>query len=153
MYVYTCTYTGVLLFSFSVLPEIVTQPMDANVFIGEDATFTCIADGEPTPSIQWLFEGRVISNNNNLVIVNVQEADGGEYICIAENVHGTASAIAVLTPLCKCRDVSVSHSQLFSLSHFSPSLSLSPSPSPSLSPSLPLLLLHVHMCPLQLSQL
>lgn len=71
---------------------------------GESASFVCVAQGSPIPSISWLREGttlvgdnRIIPNNIVLEVQNTVSEDSGDYTCRAENVGGRAEATASLT--------------------------------------------------------
>ena len=103
-----------------------TPPVNADAVVGEDATFTCVARGEPTPTITWVFNDQELTNNGSkytitesfdttdmiagvpvatiqsvLVVVGVEEGSGGTYTCRAENTHDTVTADADLQPLSK----------------------------------------------------
>ena len=99
-----------------------TPPDDAATVVGEDATFTCVARGEPTPTITWVFNDQELSNSSKytitetfdttagvpvatiqsqLVVVGVEEGSGGTYTCQAENTHDNVTADAELQPLSK----------------------------------------------------
>ena len=90
--------------------------------MGEDATFTCVAMGEPTPAITWVFNDQDLSNStkytitevlgsvkvnstlivtvqSTLVVMGVEEGDAGSYTCRAENTHMVVMASASLQPL------------------------------------------------------
>ena len=91
---------------------ITIPPEDTQALIGSSATFTCVAEAEPTPTFQWEFEGVVImdvdrydidttSTESALTISDVVASDDGTYTCSAENVHGRDFASANLQVLCK----------------------------------------------------
>ncbi|CAL9683103.1 unnamed protein product [Knipowitschia caucasica] len=70
------------------------------VLKGETLELECIAEGLPTPNILWQKDGGQFSQtvsflnfNKTLKIPDVTEADAGNYRCIANNNHGTASHI------------------------------------------------------------
>ena len=74
-------------------------------------TFTCDADGNPTPTFSWTKDGSVVNttlritfneNNKNLTITNVSKGDSGEYICVAtNNVETVQSNSSTLNVQCK----------------------------------------------------
>ena len=74
-------------------------------------TFTCDADGNPTPTFSWTKDGSVVNttfritfneNNKNLTITNVSRGDSGEYICVAtNNVETVQSNSSTLNVQCK----------------------------------------------------
>ena len=74
-------------------------------------TFTCDADGNPTPTFSWTKDGSVVNttlritfneNNKNLTITNVSREDSGEYICVAtNNVNIVQSNSSTLNVQCK----------------------------------------------------
>ena len=78
------------------------EPMEENqpAPLGATVTIKCPVDGAPYPTIEWSHGGEVIADSThynltadspNLVIVNVQSSDGGEYTCRAENDQGDIS--------------------------------------------------------------
>lgn len=68
------------------------------VKLGESATFSCLATGEPTPKIMWISPRNVlisissdryqITDDGTLVVKKVQMADEGKYACVARNSAG-----------------------------------------------------------------
>ena len=74
-------------------------------------TFTCDADGNPTPTFSWTKDGSVVNttlritfneNNKNLTITNVSRGDSGDYICVAtNNVNIVQSNSSTLNVQCK----------------------------------------------------
>uniref|UniRef100_A0AAY4DI39 Neural cell adhesion molecule L1-like protein n=1 Tax=Denticeps clupeoides TaxID=299321 RepID=A0AAY4DI39_9TELE len=62
---------------------------------GEDLLLECIAEGFPTPNIEWVKVGdklpdRALLENHGklLTIPEVQDTDDGKYMCKAKNPHG-----------------------------------------------------------------
>ena len=51
----------------------------------KSATFTCAADGNPTPTYTWLKDGKPVSSNQVFSIKSVSYASAGEYVCVANN--------------------------------------------------------------------
>ena len=101
------------MFSFKYIlvpPLVIEGPMNRQILEGDSVTFKCIAMAEPDHSIQWEFNGQIISANSSkyilsgvnamdismLTIINVVTEDVGEYTCNAINEHGTANASATL---------------------------------------------------------
>ena len=102
--------------SLTAASMITEAPLDTQAYLGETATFMCVAAAEPTPSFQWDFEGVVImdrdkydidttSTGSRLTISDVTASDDGTYNCTVENTHGRDSASANLQVLCKCSEV------------------------------------------------
>ena len=52
---------------------------------GKPATFSCTADGNPTPAYTWLKDGKLVSSSPTFFIRNVSYADAGTYACVANN--------------------------------------------------------------------
>ena len=48
-------------------------------------TFTCTADGNPTPTYTWLKEEKPVGSNQTFSIESVSYASAGEYVCVANN--------------------------------------------------------------------
>ena len=86
--------------SFLVIPSSIILPA-----AGVSFTFSCSVTGSPIPSITWLHNNNVISNddsitittqeqlvNTTLTIANVQQSDTGDYQCRAENNGGSITS-------------------------------------------------------------
>ena len=89
--------------------------MDQSRNEGDNASFTCQADGEPVPNINWYFNGapvneantmkytismmslNITTNSSTLTIMNVRSSDVGTYTCNATNVVSTNDSSGVLT--------------------------------------------------------
>uniref|UniRef100_A0AC35U446 Roundabout 2 n=1 Tax=Rhabditophanes sp. KR3021 TaxID=114890 RepID=A0AC35U446_9BILA len=77
-------------------PVFIVPPRDRTAEIGSSVFFDCQASGDPMPSITFKKNGEpmpvgrayIHPNNKGLTIQDVQVADAGEYICIAENSAG-----------------------------------------------------------------
>ena len=52
---------------------------------GQNITLTCTADGNPTPSFQWMQPHDLTSMGHSLSISSVKFKHGGTYTCIATN--------------------------------------------------------------------
>ncbi|KAM6165457.1 hemicentin-1 [Erethizon dorsatum] len=74
-------------------------PSDVGVLLGENVELTCKANGIPAPVIQWLRNGksitngetekiRVTANGSTLSIYGAHTSDMGKYICVATNPAG-----------------------------------------------------------------
>uniref|UniRef100_A0A8D0C8I5 Neural cell adhesion molecule L1-like protein n=1 Tax=Scleropages formosus TaxID=113540 RepID=A0A8D0C8I5_SCLFO len=64
---------------------------------GEEMQLECIAEGFPTPKIEWTKMGKglpervsVQNHGKLLTVLRVQEEDNGKYMCRARNAHGEA---------------------------------------------------------------
>ena len=90
---------------------IVLKPPDTNALYGSTVLLTCIAVGDPTPSIVWLRDGSLIENSTDVVVYQdlVEEAgiifsrsilevcsldlsDEATYTCIANSSAGEDTA-------------------------------------------------------------
>ncbi|ESN93121.1 hypothetical protein HELRODRAFT_89299 [Helobdella robusta] len=80
-------------------PRIASSPQNLNINPGEDASFQCLADGEPQPSIQWFHNKKDVSLENrskrfevledgSLLINQATVSDAGAYFCRATNLMG-----------------------------------------------------------------
>nr|XP_046198784.1 neural cell adhesion molecule L1-like protein isoform X8 [Oncorhynchus gorbuscha] len=65
---------------------------------GDELLLECIAEGFPTPKIEWVRMGRrlpdraTIENHGKLLSIDrVNEDDSGKYMCKAKNIHGEAN--------------------------------------------------------------
>ena len=89
---------------------IVVGPRNADVPIGQSATFSCNISAEPTPTVTWEFNGTEIVDGSKynimitsdvtattLTVSNLMVNDTGTYACHVENVHGNENSSADLT--------------------------------------------------------
>ena len=85
----------------------------------DTATFTCLATGEPVPTISWYLNDvpvdvtdatkytvsmtsfNVTTNSSRLTIMSVQSSDVGTYTCNATNVVSSGTSSGVLTVIGK----------------------------------------------------
>lgn len=92
-----------MLLSFLVPPTINSQlssPSNPQVIVGKSTVVSCFVDGVSTPRIQWLFAGQpldlssarhqLLSDGQQLSILNTEVLDSGRYSCIAKNEAGIA---------------------------------------------------------------
>ncbi|XP_043943365.1 neuronal cell adhesion molecule isoform X3 [Protopterus annectens] len=76
-----------------------------SVLRGQVLLLECIADGMPTPDIEWYKDGGTLPNNRHfyenykktLKIIDVSEEDSGKYKCIARNSLGSVHHIISVT--------------------------------------------------------
>ncbi|KAL3869555.1 hypothetical protein ACJMK2_042223 [Sinanodonta woodiana] len=95
--------------SVHVVPSFIREPEDTSVTEGTTISFQCMADGDPTPVIRWMKDGRLLPNNGRfqiyddgqtLRISQTERADQGRYTCRAESAvqHVEASAQLRVSP-------------------------------------------------------
>ncbi|MGH0131433.1 UNVERIFIED_CONTAM: hypothetical protein FKN15_007170, partial [Acipenser sinensis] len=74
-------------------------PDEVTVLVNKTAMLECLVNGNPTPKISWLKDGqpltesktqKLLSNGRTLQVGNAQVTDTGRYVCVAENVAGSA---------------------------------------------------------------
>ena len=78
-------------------PSIVTPPLAQTLEVGATATFTVVATGNPSPSLQW-FKGTspiTGATSATLTLINVQLGHAGDYSVTATNALGSTSSAAV----------------------------------------------------------
>lgn len=99
------------IYVFTDLPEFMQHPENQTLTEGDNATFTCNASGNPSPTLSWTKDGSVVNvtsrislslDNTLLVITNVSRGDSGQYICVSANDVGAVwSSMATLNVQCK----------------------------------------------------
>ena len=111
MYDYINMYSRCLV--YLVGPSII-ELMDETQDEGGIASFTCQADGEPLPTINWYFNDAPLDESNTakymitdreipnadtniLNIMSVESSDVGTYTCNATNVVSSDTSSGVLT--------------------------------------------------------
>uniref|UniRef100_A0A8B9ZBH1 Hemicentin 1 n=1 Tax=Anas platyrhynchos TaxID=8839 RepID=A0A8B9ZBH1_ANAPL len=74
-------------------------PEEVTVLVNKVAVMDCVASGSPSPSITWQKDGHLLaeddkptflSNGRRLQISNAQITDTGRYVCVVENIAGSA---------------------------------------------------------------
>ena len=71
---------------------------------GNNLDLMCEANGKPAPSIAWTKSGTTLqtgSGTNTLQLTNIQRSGGGNYVCTAKNMAGSAS-FNVLVRIVRC---------------------------------------------------
>ena len=105
--VYTCTADNGLEASRSArlsiinVPQITIDPSTQNAILGQQFILTClIIYSVPSPTFQWYKDSVILTTddrvksftNGSLVLATTLYPDAGEYLCIAINTEGTATA-------------------------------------------------------------
>ncbi|KAM8746417.1 hemicentin-1 isoform 1-T1 [Acanthopagrus schlegelii] len=74
-------------------------PDEVTVFVNKTTQLECHADGNPAPKITWFKDSqpvssdgphRILSNGRTLQVLTAQVSDTGRYVCVADNVAGSA---------------------------------------------------------------
>lgn len=89
-------------------PVFIKELEDIQVTINEEAVFQARIKGNPTPSVTWLLNGTILSESENITILEkgdtytlkitcVTSHEVGEVVCKAKNTMGQASSKADLT--------------------------------------------------------
>lgn len=106
------TFAQLDLEDFACRPEIRLDSRHVEATAGDNATVVCRVESVPEASISWYTNGRLLLNNSafssyqkviinergtfdkrsSLTLTNAQEADSGDFYCIAENRAGNAEA-------------------------------------------------------------
>ena len=77
-----------------------STPVNPQVVLNQTIILNCDVSGTPTPTIEWLVDGRplnpgprfrLLSDNRQLEIVDAQVPDQARYTCIAKNPAGVAN--------------------------------------------------------------
>ena len=105
-----CFFLIPILLPFTLVqPEIESPPVDKIVLEGNNATFTCKANGIPSPTVSWKFNdgalpARHVARADRLTVFAVQNGRDyeGNYTCVASNRAGVVIAAAGLSVDCEC---------------------------------------------------
>ena len=90
----------VAVLTVNVTPSITVQPQSQTIVVGAAASFSVTAAGTAPLSYQWRFNGAAIpgETSSNLMIINAQSTNGGDYSVVVTNVAGSVtSVVAILT--------------------------------------------------------
>jgi formylglycine-generating enzyme required for sulfatase activity len=107
-------------------PKIVTQPANVSTLMGNQATFSVVATGNPAPTYVWKFNGTPIAGANNpmLTFPSVDSNQTGSYSVVVANgigsvVSQTVTLVVNYAPIIVAQPVpetvSVGHGALFSV--------------------------------------
>lgn len=106
------TFAELSIDDFACKPEILPTNHYVEAIMGENASIMCRAKSIPAPSVNWYWNGRLLTNNtafsshqrlhifeyggfektSRLVLTNAQEIDSSEFFCVAENRAGSSEA-------------------------------------------------------------
>uniref|UniRef100_A0A3P8RVT3 Ig-like domain-containing protein n=1 Tax=Amphiprion percula TaxID=161767 RepID=A0A3P8RVT3_AMPPE len=86
-------------------PSIIVEPVETVVDAGTTSVLNCQAEGEPSPMIEWSWQGRPLLGNDrfstlsngSLRISSAQKEDTAEYECVARNLLGSVLVRVTLT--------------------------------------------------------
>ena len=93
----------------TVAPQIVLSSKEVRIQEEQNITIACTGTGQPLPSITWskavggLPKDRTEVMQGNVTINKVEKKDRGTYICKAENILGSTTALAQLTVFFRLR--------------------------------------------------
>ena len=102
-------YRDFIVYFLTVGPQVLLSSKEVRVQVEQNVTITCPATGQPQPSITWsksvgsLPKDRTALKNGNLTIYKVEKKDRGTYICKAENILGSTTALAQLMVFSRLR--------------------------------------------------
>uniref|UniRef100_A0A674IMN9 Hemicentin-1 n=1 Tax=Terrapene triunguis TaxID=2587831 RepID=A0A674IMN9_9SAUR len=74
-------------------------PEEITVLVNKTTVMECVATGSPAPSISWQKDGQLLAEDDQhkslsggrmLQILNSQITDTGRYVCVVENIAGSA---------------------------------------------------------------
>ena len=101
-----------------VAPSLTTHPSNLTIDEGEEATFQCVATGNPDPKITWINNGKTVATGETLSF-KANRTNSGKYLCLAENGFDTiVNASAYLNVLCKSENIITVKSQSKDLRNF-----------------------------------
>lgn len=93
---------------------VVVTPRVVSVRTGQRVLLHCAVSGEPTPSVEWQWDGEALPEgprgrilpNATLLLPVASPRDTGTYTCIARNALGSAAARASLVVQGGCLEAS-----------------------------------------------
>jgi len=96
--------SDIMLLGLLTSPVIDLQPVNQSVYTGQDAVFEISASGSGTVSYQWYGPNGIMDGETGtqLIISQVNQADAGNYYCIASNTCGdeiSFSATLIVTEI------------------------------------------------------
>lgn len=78
------------------------QPSSDVVVAGGDLSVRCVVEGDPTANVYWTKangngHSQVLASGDTIYFNNVQEDDGGRYVCNVESFTGNYREEYILT--------------------------------------------------------
>lgn len=103
------TFAALTADDFACRPDIERDTATVEAAIGDNASVSCRIHSSPAAKVSWYWNGRPLANNtafgpfqrvfmtdgaghSTLLLTNVQPADSGQFLCVAENRAGRAEA-------------------------------------------------------------
>ena len=114
--VYTCTSTNWVgpmdskraRLSVIVPISVYVSPTNTTVRPGDEVKFTCVSAGVPKPTVEWLKNDNILTNQNGvkiteteLIVSPVKALDSGRYTCRAYHDYGANTASAYVNVITK----------------------------------------------------
>lgn len=94
-----------------VAPSLTSRPSNLTIDEGEEATFQCVATGNPAPKITWINNGKTVGTGETLSF-KANRTNSGKYSCLADNeFDAIVNASAYLNVLCKSENIITIKSQ------------------------------------------
>ena len=83
----------IIYYCFIAVPEILINPKDATMLVGQSEQLMCNAIGTDVV-YQWLKDGLVLSGANSSILrfAEIKESDEGVYKCVVSNKAGRVEA-------------------------------------------------------------
>lgn len=106
------TFSTLTIDDFACRPDIQQDDPTVEAATGDNASVSCRVHSSPAAKVSWYWNGRALANNtafgpfqrvfmtddragnghSSLLLTNVQPADSGQFLCVAENRAGRAEA-------------------------------------------------------------
>lgn len=92
--VYLTAANSILVGAPAIAPSIVVQPQSQTAPAGTSATFSVMANGAPSPTFQWQFNGANIAGATagTLTLTNLSSSQAGNYAVVISNASGAATS-------------------------------------------------------------
>ena len=85
-------------------PQVMLSPAEQTRDEGRNTTFYCTVGGNPSPAVEWRFRSRnlvagakYLIKEGELIVINLNYSDAGQYICHARNIRGSFEATGNLS--------------------------------------------------------
>ena len=89
------------------MPSTIQPIKNVTVTAGGNVTLSCNVSGTPSPIVSWIKADGQRTNRRELMLININRSEAGEYRCEASNQCGNASETASINVLCKLLHCSI----------------------------------------------